>query len=132
MSSCRSASGPKSSEVGAQDEGLDGFQAGLRRCGCSPEIKEGIVVFTVVPVGGGRAEILTQTGVAVAELGTWPAAPPHWVHFPDDVRFEHTNTKPSRISEWLKHSRQPQNWGNVSEPAQAWIAHVRGMLEEAA
>jgi hypothetical protein len=120
-----------SSDGAAQDEGLDGFLASLRRCGCTPEVKEGVVVFTVVPFGGGRAEIPTQTGVAGDELGMWPAAPPHWVHLPGDVRFERTSTQPSPISDWLKHSRQPQNWGNAQEPAQAWIAHVRGMLEEA-
>ena len=88
-------------------------------------------MFTVEAVGGARAEVPTQTGVAVDELGMWAAAPPHWVHLPDEVQFEHTNSKPSPISEWLKHSRQPQNWGNAREPVQAWIAHIRGMLEEA-
>ena len=112
-------------------EGLDGFLAGLKRCGCTPEIREGVVVFTIVPIGGSRAEVVTETGVAVDELGMWPAAPPHWVNLPGDVRFERTNTQPSPIPDWLKHSRQPQNWGNTQEPAQAWIAHVRGMLEEA-
>lgn len=117
--------------MASPDEGLDGFLAGLKRCGCGPKIREGIIVFTVVAFGGARAEVPTQTGVDVDELAMWPAAPPHWVHLPDEVQFEHTNRKPSTITEWSKHSRQPQNWGNDQEPAQAWIAHVRGMLEEA-
>lgn len=117
--------------MAAAAEGLDGFLDGLRRCGCGPEIKEGLVVFTVVAFGGARADVPTQTAVAVDELVVWPAAPPHWAHLPDDVRFERTNTQPSPITGWLKHSRQPQNWGNAQEPAQAWISHVRGMLEEA-
>jgi hypothetical protein len=112
-------------------EGLDGFLAGLRRCGCTPEIRNDVVVFTVVPVGGGRGGVPTETGVAVGEMGMWPAAPPHWVHLPEDVRFVRTNTQPSPIPGWLMHSREPRNWGNAEEPAQAWIAHVRGMLEEA-
>lgn len=113
------------------DEGLDGFIAGLRRCGCNPEVRDGVVTFAVVAVGGSRAGIATETGVAVDELGAWHAVPPHWVHLPSAVRFERTNTQDSPITGWLKHSRQPKNWGNVPEPAQAWIAHVRGMLEEA-
>lgn len=113
-------------------EGVEGFVAGLRRCGCTPEIRNDVVVFTVVPVGGVRAEASTETGVATDELGQWPAAPPHWVHLPGDVRLARTNTQLSSIPGWLKHSRQPHNWGNAPEPAQAWIAHIRGMLEEAA
>lgn len=113
------------------EEGADGFLAGLRRCGCTPEIRNDVVVFTVVPIGGGRADIPTETGVAVDELRMWAAAPPHWVHLPGEVRFARTNTQSSTIAGWLKHSREPKKWGNAEEPAQAWIAHVRGMLEEA-
>lgn len=113
------------------EEGPDGFLAGLKRCGCTPEIRNDVVVFAVVPVGGGRAGIPTESGVAVEELKRWPAAPPHWVHLSGEIRFPHTNTQASSIAGWLKHSREPRNWGNAPEPAQAWIAHIRGMLEEA-
>jgi hypothetical protein len=130
-SSCRSANGPRWFELSAPEEGLNGFIAGLRRCGCAPEMRNAVVVFTVVAVGGGRANVSTESGVSGAELGSWPATPPHWVHLPADVHFPHTNTQASDIPGWLKHSRQPSNWGNGPEPAQAWIAHVRGMLEEA-
>jgi hypothetical protein len=117
--------------VADQEEGLDGFLAGLRRCGCAPEVHRDIVVFAVVAIAGARAETPTQTGVATAELRQWPATPPHWIHLPGDVQFARTNKRPSSMRGWLKHSRQPHNWGNAQEPAQAWIAHVRGMLEEA-
>lgn len=120
-----------SSESADPEEGLEGFLSGLRRCGCTPEIRNDVVVFTVVPVGGGRAGVTTESGVAVDELTMWPAAPPHWVHLPGDVEFARTNSRASTRPGWLKHSREPRNWGNAEEPAQAWIAHVRGMLEEA-
>jgi len=63
--------------------GVDGFIAGLRRCGIDATVNTGIAVFTVVAAG--RSGLLTtQTGVATAELTAWPAVPPHWAHFRND------------------------------------------------
>jgi hypothetical protein len=30
-----------------------------------------------------------------------------------------------------KHSRQIKDWGDAADPAQAWVAHVRAILDEA-
>jgi len=116
----------------ALDEtGEEGFLVGLRRCGCNPQKRDGVIVFSVVPIDGSRAGESIETGVEVEELAAWPSAPPHWVHLPTSMTFDHSNTRPSPIPDWLKHSRSVSNWGNAKEPAQAWIAHVRAVLEEA-
>lgn len=117
--------------VTTSDIGIDGFIAGLRRCGQEPTIEAGVVTFTVVPLTGAHAGISVATGVGTEELSGWPAIPPHWVHLPADVAFTRSNTQASSISGWLKHSRQIAGWGNAAEPAQAWIAHVRTVVGEA-
>lgn len=115
----------------ALDEtGETGFLAGLRRCGCDPDKRNGVVVFIVVPVGGCHAGQPIETGIHSNELASWPSAPPHWVHLPASVIIGHTNTQPSSIPGWLMHSRNITGWGNAQEPVQAWLAHVRAVLEE--
>jgi hypothetical protein len=108
-----------------------GFLAGLRRCGCEPIARNGIVVFTVVPVGGAHAGCELESGVASTELASWPSCPPHWVHLPASVTIAITNAQTSTIPGWLMHSRQILRWGNAADPVQAWLAHVRAVLEEA-
>jgi len=114
-----------------EQTGESGFIAGLRRCGCQPERRNGVVVFSVVPVEGCHAGKLIETGVSADELRNWPSVPPHWVHLPASVRFSRTNQSASSIPGWVKHSRNIGGWGNASEPAQAWVAHVRAVLGEA-
>lgn len=117
--------------MNASDVGLDGFIAGLRRCGVEPVVEAGVVSFDVEPIFGSRAGRPLTTGVSVEELTTWPAVPPHWVHLPNDVTFAHSNTQASTRPGFTKHSRQINRWGNAEEPAQAWIAHARGVAGEA-
>jgi hypothetical protein len=113
------------------DTGIDGFIAGLRRCGQEPTIEAGVVTFTVEPLSGAHACKSVATGVGTEELSGWPAIPPHWVHLPANITFARSNTQASPIAGWLKHSRQIAAWGNAAEPAQAWISHVRAVLGEA-
>jgi hypothetical protein len=111
--------------------GVDGFIAGLGACETEATIEAGIVVFTVVAAGR-SGPLITQTGVAVTELATWPAIPPHWLHFPAAVQFGSTNASPAEtLPGWVRHSRQIQGWGDADEPAQAWLAHLRRVLEDA-
>jgi hypothetical protein len=49
----------------------------------------------------------------------------------DPVIFTHTNSQPSPIVGWLRHSRQIAGWGTDPNPAQAWLAHVRSVLAQA-
>ena len=111
--------------------GVDGFVAGLRRCGVEVIQKTDVVIFAVdaLTISGSR---IIQTGVAAAELQAWPAIPPHWVHFPDSIQFTSTNTSASEtLPGWTRHSRDIRDWGNAAEPAQAWLAHVRSVLADA-
>ena len=108
------------------------FLAGLDRCGVAAVVQGSVVTFTVEAVAGARAGHPTPTGVQVDELSMWPQCPPHWVHFPADVGFAATNANPDEtLPGWVRHSRQIAGWGDATEPAQAWIAHVRSVLETA-
>jgi hypothetical protein len=117
--------------IAASYIGIDGFIAGLRRCGLEPIVEAGVVTFIVEPLTGAHAGTPVPTGVGTDELSGWPAIPPHWVHVPSTVAFARSNTQTSPISGWLKHSRQIGGWGDAAEPAQAWISHVRAVLGEA-
>lgn len=110
------------------DTGVDGFIAGLRRCGLEPAVEHGVVTFAVEPVDGAHAGKPVSTGVGTEELGPWPAVPPHWVHLPNEIRFSRSSTQASSVPGWTKHSRQIAGWGNAAEPAQAWLAHVRSVV----
>lgn len=115
----------------SMEAGEEGFLAGLRRCGCEADKRNDVIVFAVVAMGGRHAGRPMETGVNVTELVAWPGVPPHWVHLPATVTFVRTNAQPSRVPGWLMHSRNISGWGNAKEPAQAWIAHARSVLEEA-
>jgi len=113
--------------------GVDGFVAGLRRCGLTPVLDCAVVTFEVEVLGGPHTGRLVPTGVGVPELEAWPAVPPHWVHLPTDVPLTRTNSDVNEtLFGWVRHSRQIAGWGDAEEPTQAWVAHVRGVLAEAA
>lgn len=111
--------------------GARAFVEGLARCGVEARVEDGAVLFGVVAFFGGRAGSKVETAVSLGELGNWPLAPPHWVHFPSDVVITPSNTQPSQIPGWTMHSRNLTGWGNAAEPSQAWIAHVRKVLGDA-
>jgi hypothetical protein len=118
-------------ETAENDRGVEGFIAGLRRCGLNPVVDRGIVKFEVLAIVGTLAGKLVPTGVSVEELKAWPATPPHWVHLPADISLARTNSQGSSIQGWLQHSREIKRWGDAEERAQAWIAHVRAVLASA-
>jgi hypothetical protein len=48
------------------------------------------------------------------------------------VQFASTNSNTQEtLPGWVRHSRQVNGWGDATEPAQAWIAHVRRVLQDA-
>ncbi len=112
--------------------GAGGFAAGLRECGLDPVTQDGVVRFQAVPVTGAFAGATVDCGVAVEDLAGWPAVPPHWLHLPSTVHFARTNSQPSPLPGWLRHSRPASGWGNDASPVPAYLAHVRGILGEAA
>lgn len=111
--------------------GAGGFTAGLREGSLEPVVQHGVVQFQAVPVTGAFAAATVDCGVAVEDLAGWPTVPPHWLHLPSAVRFARTNSRPSPLPGWLRHSRPPAGWGNDASPVQAYLAHVRGILGEA-
>jgi adenylosuccinate synthase len=55
------------------------------------------------------------------------------VHFPAAVQFTRTNSSQQEtLPGWVRHSRQVNGWGDAEEPAQAWLAHLRRILQDAA
>jgi hypothetical protein len=110
---------------------VSAFIAGLHSVGAAPRYEGPLVVYQVEAISGPHAGTSIDTGVEVAELAGWPIAPPHWIHLPLDVSFEQTNSQPSPVAGWLRHSRQISDWGSEADGIQAWLAHVRGVLGQA-
>jgi hypothetical protein len=113
---------------GARD-GVEGFVADLADWGVSAQVHDIAVVFDVRAVGGALEGQLVQSGVSINELGSWPAIPPHWVHFPTSVSLPqvHPDQKDT-LPGWTRHSRQIERWDQVTEPGRAWLGHVRAVL----
>ena len=89
-----------------------------------------LAIYKVVPVDGAHAGRPIDTGVAVAELQSWPQVPPHWLHFPAVIEFSHTNTGASPKPGWSSHSRQISGWCDAPVGI-AWASHIRAVLSEA-
>ena len=109
---------------------VDAFARDMDSVGLDPTIDNGLVLYRIIPVDGELAGTDVETGVAIDELDHWPLAPPHWLHFPDTIRFSHTNAEISTKPGWLKHSRNIAGWGD-SPPTSGWTSHVRAVLSEA-
>jgi hypothetical protein len=109
-------------------EPVAAFVAGLHRLQTEPEVRDGLVVYRVEPVEGSHAGVPVETAVEVAELSGWPMVPPHWIHLPSGVTLPATNSQPSVLPGWLRHSRQVRGWGGDADPQRAWVAHIRGVL----
>ena len=105
------------------------FVTDMGSLGLNPTIDNGLVLYHITPIDGALAGTVVETGVAIDELDNWPQAPPHWLHFPESIRFSRTNAEISTRSGWLKHSRNISGWGD-SPPASGWASHVRAVLSE--
>jgi hypothetical protein len=108
--------------------GVEAFAAALEEVGAGPVVVSTLVTYTVTPVTGALAGCPVRTGVSVDEVAPWPAAPPHWIHLPAEVKFASTNVGGSPMSGWVSHSRDIKGWGTARVPVAAWLAHVRGVL----
>ena len=109
--------------------GVETFIQDMTALGLDATLEAELVIYHVVPVDGACSGEAVKTAVGVAELQPWPQVPPHWLHFPDDVRFARTNSKPSSKPGWSMHSRQITGWGDAP-PGVAWASHVRAVLSE--
>ena len=106
------------------------FVDDMAKFGLCPRVEAELVVCDVTPAAGAYAGGRVEAGVAAAELGDWPHAPPHWVHLPDAVVFNSTNSKASPRAGWLQHSRNCAGWGDAPA-AVCWHAHLQAVLNEA-
>jgi hypothetical protein len=86
-------------------------------------------MYEVLAIDGALAGQLVATGVSLSEVQNWPQVPPHWVHLPDTVVFETTNSDATDCPPgWQRHSRAFVFTDMSIPPATAWLSHVRGML----
>jgi hypothetical protein len=105
------------------------FADDITAAGATVRAEPGRLLFDILAVGGALTGQWVSTGVSLAEVQNWPQAPPHWVHLPDTVVFETTNSDTTDCPPgWRRHSRE-FNFTNTSiPPAKAWLSHVRGLL----
>ena len=109
--------------------GVEAFIQDMTELGLETRLEAELVIYKVVAVDGAYAGRPVETGIGIGELEPWPQVPPHWLHFPTDVRFSSTNSNPSPKSGWLMHSRQIAGWGDAPAGV-AWVSHVRAVLSE--
>lgn len=110
-------------------DGVVGFIADLADCGIDAVVDGPVVRYCLVPIEGALAGTAVTTAVGVAELASWPAAAPHWVHLPPGIAFAHTYTQAQdSLPGWLCHSRNIGTWTAEGHPGQKWLAHVRSVL----
>jgi hypothetical protein len=105
------------------------FADDMAAVGAQVRAEPGRLMYDVVAVGGALAGQTVSTGVSLAEVHTWPQAPPHWVHLPDTVDFAATNADNVDCPPgWRRHSREFTFTDMSIPPALAWLRHVRGLL----
>lgn len=87
------------------------------------------ILYVITPVNGALAGRVVTTGVSISEVQSWPAVPPHWVHVPETVHFQQTNSDTTDCAPgFVRHSREYTYIDTSVSPARAWLSHVRGFL----
>lgn len=105
------------------------FADDMTAAGATVRAEPGRLLFDILAVGGALAGHWVATGVSLAEVQNWPQVPPHWVHLPDTVAFETTNSDTTDCPPgWRRHSREFTFTDTSIPPAKAWLSHVRGLL----
>jgi hypothetical protein len=112
--------------------GVQGYVDQMNAAGHPSRVVGAVVVTPVEAVGGAHHGKTIEVGVNTNELTNWPATPPHWIHLPSQIGFPRTNANSQEtLPGYLRHSRQPHNWGEEPDPIRAIIAHLRFVLHEA-
>lgn len=114
-------------------DGVARFIADLEEEGLRPSRCGNAITYVILPAAGRFAGTEVATGVSASEVQAWPMVPPHWIHLPDEVTFAHTNTDTTDCAQgWRRHSRDTGAWNLTRKPIHVWLAHVRGVLGQAA
>jgi hypothetical protein len=120
-------------DLSSPRDGVGGFIADLAEEGMPATLEGAVVHYHIVPASGALAGQPVLTGVGADELQVWPAAPPHWIHLPDNIEFATTNVdRNGVIAGWRRHSRDTGIWDTSRRPILSWLAHVRGVLGQVA
>lgn len=105
------------------------FVDDMSAVGALVRAEPGRLVYEVLAVGGAFKGQMVTTGVSLSEVQAWPQVPPHWVHLPDVVVFETTNSDCTDCPPgWKRHSREFAFSDMSAAPAIVWLRHVRGLL----
>lgn len=105
------------------------FVADMTAEGAPARVAGNQLLFDVRVPSGALAGHTVETGVSVSEVQGWPLSPPHWVHLPESVVIEPTNSDTTDCPPgWRRHSRD-LGPVDLSVPlARTWLRHVRGVL----
>ena len=110
--------------------GVKRFIQDMARLGFEAILETDLVIYRVVAVDGAYAGRSVETGVSIGEIQPWPEVPPHWLHFPDTLRFL-PNQLPTFFEVWMADAQPADNRMGRRSPCVAWASHVRAVLSEA-
>ena len=111
-------------------DGVDGFIADLGDFGIRARREGPAVLYDLEILDGSRAGTTVHTGVSIIELGGWPAAPAHWLHFEVGTQFsQQGGTDASEVLPGcMRHSWDTAFWLPTEHPGRLWLAHVRSVI----
>jgi hypothetical protein len=105
------------------------FMDDMAAAGAPARLEGSRLMYETVAIGGALAGQRVRTGVSLSEVQSWPLAPPHWIHLPDNVEFAATNADQVDCPPgWRRHSRDFSFADMSMPPALAWLRHVRGFV----
>ena len=90
------------------------FVEDMAALGLEPTLEGELVVYRVTPVDGALAGEPVATGIGMGELKSWPQIPPHWLHFPDSLRFGRTNSRASSKQGMVEAQQADHGMGRCS------------------
>lgn len=125
----RADPGSPSPTTAAPTTPTERFVADMAAEGAPVRVASSQLLFDVRAPSGALAGQTVETGVSVSEVQGWPLSPPHWVHLPESVIIEPTNSDTTDCPPgWRRHSRD-LGPVDLSVPlARTWLRHVRGVL----
>ncbi|GAA1697379.1 hypothetical protein GCM10009808_13570 [Microbacterium sediminicola] len=110
-------------------EAAQQFIADMTAAGAPARADGPRILYDIVAVGGAHAGQTITTGVSIAEVQSWPAVPPHWIHLPGGIRFAETNMDDTDCAPGYKRHSRDYSYNDTSiHPARAWLSHVRGFI----
>jgi hypothetical protein len=111
-------------------DGVDGFIADLGDFEVQARREGPAVLYDLEILDGARAGTTIHTGVSTNELGAWPAAPAHWLHFEIGTHFSQQGSTDATdvVPGYARYSWDTAFWIPTDHPGRLWLAHVRAVI----